>query len=102
MRVIRPQRGARWAFRCVEVRKWVEKVERAVTAVEGDIPFVLSIPLLGDVWPAYCVLKLRSQTVNSAWPCVTLALRATVHGVLASKSLSSVSISSGSRYAAST
>ena len=50
----------------------------------------------------YCVLKLRSHTASRARPCAMLARRATVHGVLASKSLSSVSISSGLRYPAST
>jgi hypothetical protein len=50
----------------------------------------------------YCVLKLRSQTASSAPPCATLARRATVQGVLASKSLSSVSISHGLLYPANT
>lgn len=45
----------------------------------------------------YCVLKLRSHTARSARPCAMLARRATVQGVLASKSLSRVSMSSGLR-----
>jgi hypothetical protein len=50
----------------------------------------------------YCVLKLRSHTASNARPCAKLARRATVHGVLASKSLSKVSAFSGCRYPAST
>lgn len=73
-----------------------EKAIRASTAA-----FLPSAPGLSED-ALYCDLKLRSQTASSARPCAMLARRATVHGVLASKSLSSVSISSGFRYPART
>lgn len=72
-----------------------EKATRASTAIFLSPPTLLADGL-------YCALKLRSHTASSARPCAMLARRATVHGVLASKSLSSVSISSGLRYPART
>ncbi len=46
--------------------------------------------------------RLRSQTARRARPWATEARRETVHGVLASKSLSRISSLAGSRYAANT
>jgi hypothetical protein len=77
-----------------EVRRVVEKAVNASTAL-------LCSPCSCGLF-VYCALKLRSHTATSARPCATLARRATVHGVLASKSLSSVSTPSGWRYPART
>ena len=72
------------------MRSAAEKAARAAIAVSPT-------PEVGVVLLLYCDLKLRSQTARSARPWATLARRATVQGVLASKSLSSVSISHGCR-----
>lgn len=96
MRVSRPHSGARWALAWGEVRRAAEKAVRASVASALPDPSASSWEVL------YWVLKLRSQTASSARPWAMLARRATVQGVLASKSLSSVSIFAGSRYPAST
>jgi hypothetical protein len=82
---------------CSEVRRVAENDVSALIATSLLMdPFIAS----RDAWSLgvlYCVRKLRSQTASNARPCAMLARRATVHGVLASMSLSKVSMSSGLR-----
>lgn len=89
------QRGAKWPFapRCVgeglegvDLRR-VEKERSALVAVVVVVVVVLRVLHAGR--------KERSQTLRSARPCATLARRATVQGVDASKSLSRVAMVSG-------
>lgn len=87
---MRPQRGARWAFGgSLAVRSWWEKEVRALRAS-------------GSLSPLYLDLKLLSQTARRARPWAMLARRATVQGVLASKSLSRSWIVEGWRWLAMT
>lgn len=88
------QRGAKWPFapRCVgeglegvDLRR-VEK-ERSASVAVVVVVVVLRVLHAGR--------KERSQTLRSARPCATLARRATVQGVDASKSLSRVAMVSG-------
>lgn len=100
--VTSPQIGARWAFRSLEARSDAEKAVKASIATSLSISLQAFCPLMRIFAVAYCTLKLRSHTVSNARPCAMLARRATVQGVLASKSLSKLSISPGLRYPART
>jgi len=91
------QRGAKWPFapRCVgegleggDLRR-VEKERSASVAVVVVVVVVVVLRVL------HAGRKERSQTLRSARPCATLARRATVQGVDASKSLSRVAMVSG-------
>jgi hypothetical protein len=101
-----PQRGAKCPFgwRVETTSEWesltaVEKASRAAAAAADGVDTVVDVGTCDGGGYAYVPRNALSQTLSSARPCAILALRATVHGVEASRSLSSVSRSSGRRCA---